>query len=340
MSILVDKLIKDGAIIQAPMAGITTPEFVSAVSNGGGLGSIGAGYLSANETRTFIQEVKEQTDEPYNVNFFVPEKSQMTEEDIQYAKETLVTEAPNYADVVPERIQVNEDFTAQIHVAIEESVPVVSFTFGLPSESIINRLKENDIYVIGTATTVDEAKAVETIGCHAVVVQGSEAGGHRGTFLEKENDPIGLMSLIPQVADEVQIPIIAAGGIMDNRGVQAAYCLGASSVQLGTAFLMTKESGANEIHKQAILEAKETGTCLTKSFSGKTARGLMNQFTNSMEDKQDKILAYPYQNSLTHPMRQAASRKNDPNFTSLWSGQSVRLSKLQSVKQLLKSLFV
>lgn len=333
----VAELIEQNTIFQAPMAGITTPKLVSEVSNQGGIGNIGAGYLDVSSLEKFIDDVKFLTDHIFGINLFVPEETSITKAQLEKAKQTLQENIPQYSHDLPEEMTVPVVFNQQIDLMIKKSVPIVSFTFGLPHKTIIERLKAADIYVIGTATTVQEAIEVEKSGCDAVVVQGSEAGGHRGTFIGRDQ-LIGLMSLIPQVADSVDMPVIAAGGIMDYRGVKAAQCLGASSVQLGTAFLMTTESNAPELHKAAVFQSTETDIVLTKAFSGKLARGIKNKFIHLYEDNSYDLLAYPYQNSLTKNLRKLAAQNNDSEFMSLWAGQSVRLSKKQTVKELLKEL--
>lgn len=333
----VAKLIESHAILQAPMAGITTPELVSEVSNHGGIGNIGAGYLSISDITRFIQQVKSKTNHIFGINLFVPEETTINQAELKQAKEKIKELVPVYSEDLPDEINITNIFNEQINLVIKEAVPIVSFTFGLPNSKVIDRLKKADIYVIGTATSVREALEVEKSGCDAVVVQGIEAGGHRGSFT-CEDALIGLMSLIPQVVDSVDIPVIAAGGIMDNRGVKAAKCLGASSVQLGSAFLMTEESSADDLHKAAILNSVETDTVLTKAFSGKSARGISNEFIQKYENHTDQILAYPYQNSLTKNIRKLAKENKDKEFMSLWAGQSVRLSKKQTVKELIKEL--
>ncbi len=333
----VAELIKCNTIFQAPMAGVTTPQLVSEVSNQGGIGNIGAGYLTAKQTQDFIDQVQMKTDYIFGINVFVPEVNELREIDFKHAKQKLKELAPAYAKEIPEEIETSHMFVEQINIIMEKSVPIVSFTFGLPDIEMIEQLKQAGSYVIGTATTVKEAIEVEKSGCDAVVVQGFEAGGHRGTFLD-DNSLIGLFSLLPQVADAVKIPIIAAGGIMDRRGVKAAYCLGASSVQLGTAFLMTHESSADNLHKTTLLSSNETDTVLTKAFSGKLARGINNEFIKKYKHETKNILPYPFQNSLTKNMRALAKQQNDKSFMSLWAGQSVRLSKKQSVKELMNEL--
>lgn len=330
-------------IIQAPMAGgITTPELVSAVSNAGGLGSIAAGYLSPDALRTTIQETKKLTNKPFSVNLFVPARDEIevTEEDLKRAHEWLV---PFYEelkmDVPPLPTNFHEPFDELIEVVIDEKIPIVSFTFGIPPKEVITKLKQNHVFLIGTATTVNEAIDIEKAGMDAVVAQGSEAGGHRGTFSTSfEQALVGLIALIPQIVDNVSIPVIAAGGIMDGRGMLAAEVLGASAVQLGTAFLTCEEAGTNPAYKEAILESFEDSTVITRVFSGKPARSIHNYFIETLNDHENEIPPFPYQNALTNPLRKEANKQQNIRFMSLWCGQGARLSRKTSAKSLVQSI--
>lgn len=340
------KLLKiDYPIIQAPMAGgITTSALVAAVSNNGALGMIGAGYLSPNQLREQISEVKERTVNNFGVNLFVPNEFEIIDEEIEKANNLLHTfrsqlKIENENSILPSMENGLHVYNEQIQVIIEEKVPICSFTFGVPSIEEISRLKQCGTVVIGTATTVEEAMAVEKLGMDAVVVQGSEAGGHRGNFISSHEDSlIGLMSLIPQVADHVSIPVIAAGGIMDGRGLMASLNLGAKAVQMGTAFLTCVESGAHPIHKEAILNAKDEDTMLTRAFSGKWARGIQNKFTMEMQAHETEILMFPIQNTLTQTIRKASSSQNNKDFMSLWSGQNPTLAKNETVEALIQRI--
>ncbi|NAP00079.1 nitronate monooxygenase, partial [Halomonas sp. MG34] len=180
---------------------------------------------------------------------------------------------------------------------------------------------------------------IEKAGMDIIVVQGSEAGGHRGNFLKSNNENMmGLMSLIPQVVDNVSIPVISAGGIMDSRGLMASLCLGAQGVQMGTAFLTCLESGANELHKAAILDAKEDQTVITRSFSGKLARGIQNKFISSMRANEHQLPAFPVQNNLTKDIRKASANQGKTDFMSLWAGQNATMAKRQTVRMLMESI--
>ena len=333
-------------IIQAPMAGgVTTSKLVAEVSNSGGLGMIGAGYMTPIQIREQIQEIKQLTSNPFGINLFVPNDFNVMENQIKLSNQILhpirqqlnlhqkdSLEIPNFSEVFA-------IFMEQIKVVMEENVPICSFTFGIPPKEVIAELKQANILLIGTATTVREAVENEIAGIDLVVVQGSEAGGHRGNFIDgKEESLVGLMSLIPQVVDNVNIPVISAGGIMDGRGLMASICLGAQGVQMGTAFLTCVESGAHQVYKEAILNANEDQTVLTRSFSGKWARGIKNKFILELQKNEEFLPDFPIQNALTQEIRKFSAAHNNHEFMSLWSGQSPRLAKSQTVESLIKSI--
>ncbi|KIL50891.1 NAD(P)H-dependent flavin oxidoreductase [Jeotgalibacillus campisalis] len=332
-------------IVQAPMAGgITTTELVAAVSNEGALGMIGAGYMTSSALSKQVKEVKEKTKNPFGVNLFVPVPYAASEDELEAAYQVLKpyrkklglsdeeVEIPDY----DRDVKTFQDF---IEVIVEEKVPICSFTFSLPDQKVIKRLKDAGVVLIGTATTVEEAMAVEKSGMDMVVVQGSEAGGHRGHFLKKnEESMIGLLSLIPQTVNHVDIPVIAAGGIADGRGAMAVHVLGGAAIQIGTAFLTCRESGANPAQKEAILRSSEEQIVMTRAFSGKWARGIQNQFIHEMSDFQFNVPSFPIQNALTKDIRSAASQQVNTEYMSLWSGQSPRMAKEQTVRELIHSI--
>ncbi|KXH82076.1 hypothetical protein AU377_05320 [Sporosarcina sp. HYO08] len=319
-------------IIQAPMAGVTTPEFVAASAEAGMLGSIGAGYLSKEETRTFIRDVQKRTKKPFAVNLFVPEQVEPSEEQLHQASQALQP-IRNELGISSELLTLSKhEFDGQVQAILEEGVTICSFTFGLPEEKIIRRLKEAGIFLIGTATTVEEAILAEDAGMDAVVAQGSEAGGHRGSFLG-DIKFISLVELLPAIVSAVDIPVIAAGGIATKELMNRMLDAGAGAVQIGTALLASDESGAHPLYKRAIVEAEEGCTALTTAFSGKFARGIRNRF---MEEMQEAVIApYPYQNDLTKEIRKVAASEGKPAFMSLWAGESVHLSREGSVRDLL-----
>ncbi|WP_363549427.1 nitronate monooxygenase [Caldifermentibacillus hisashii] len=329
-------------IIQAGMAGgITTSELVAAVSNAGGLGMIGAGYMTPEELESNIQKVRDLTSKSFGVNLFVPEKPDVLQEEIESAnqllepiRQMLGIEKKNDVPQIDTAV-----FEEQIQIVLKYEVPVCSFTFGIPQREIIDKLNNYGIITIGTATTVKEAIMNEAAGMNMIVVQGSEAGGHRGSFAESfDHSMIGTMALIPQVSDQVSIPIIAAGGITDGRGVLASLVLGAKAVQMGTAFVTCKESGANELHKKAILNATEEQAVITGAFSGKPARGLNNAFIKKMKEHETIFPAYPIQNMLTQDIRSEAAKQKNKEFMALWCGQNPRLSKNLHAAELIEMI--
>lgn len=319
-------------IIQAPMAGITTPSFVAACCEAGVLGSIGAGYLNGEQTRAQIQELKQLTNKPYQVNVFVQEEPKI---DITMLQEARMALQPIYEElgISDTRSVTSMDvFSGQLEAIIEEQVPIVSFTFGLPDQAILQRIREYGATVIGTATTLKEALAVEAHGFDAVVLQGSEAGGHRGHFMEPM-ELIPIRQLIQEVRSQVNIPIIAAGGIMNKEHMEEMLALGADYVQVGTALITAEECDANALHKNAILTSKEAETCITTAFTGKPARGLVNRFTEEL--KNAPVAPYPLQHHLTMPIRQASGRTNRPEYLSLWMGENSFMAQKASVEKII-----
>ncbi|GKV55019.1 nitronate monooxygenase [Sporosarcina sp. NCCP-2222] len=319
-------------IIQAPMAGVTTPEFVAASSNFGVLGSIGAGYLSADETREFIQAVKKRTERPIAVNLFVPEEMQMEQELYEEAYEALQPIGAKLGMPLWDVTLSVSQFEQQLDVIIQEKVEVCSFTFGLPKPGDIKILKEAGVQLIGTATSVEEALAVEKAGLDAVVVQGSEAGGHRGSFIGLPLIP--LQTLLQDVAKAVSIPVIAAGGIADAARMNQMLTYGAQAVQIGTALLAARESGAHPLYKQAVLRAQAGSTVLTDTFSGKMARGIHNEFIEMMQNA--RIAPYPVQNDLTKKIRSEAGKQGKPEFMSMWAGEQVHSTTEGTVEEILR----
>lgn len=329
------KLSIDKPIVQAPMAGITTPEFVAACCEAGVLGSIGAGYLSGAETKQFIQEVKALTAKPFSVNLFVPEQPKTDPQLLQVAREALQPICDELNIEIPESITTSDVFQDQVQAILEEGVSIVSFTFGLPDSETLSILKQKGVYLIGTATSVEEAMAVEQAGLDAVVIQGKEAGGHRGSFI----DPLALHStadLLKAAKEKVSFPVIAAGGIMTKLQVADMLASGATYVQIGTALLTATECAAPKIHKEAILTSGIHGTTLTKAFTGKYARGLRNGFTEQL--KEATTAPYPVQHYLTQPIRKESARQNNREYMSLWMGENSYLAKEASVQEIIENL--
>jgi len=337
----VTKLLKIALpIIQAPMAGATTPELIAAVSNSGGLGSLAAGYLTADEMRIAIRQIRKLSNKPFAINLFIPEKHYATNKQVDQARKAVQAscEELNYViDLIKQPYA--PPFEEQMAVILEEKIPIFSFTFGLPPDNWIEKFKKNHIKLIGTATTLQEAKMLEEHEIDLIVAQGSEAGGHRGTFIGKAEDGLtNISSLIPLLVDQINIPIIAAGGIMNAQNILSLLTLGASAIQMGTIFLTCTESGIHPLYKKALLTSIHDTTTLTRAFSGKLARGITNKFINRMQTHEATILDYPIQNALTTPMRKEARKQSCIDFMSMWAGQAAYLCKELSAAQLIDEL--
>jgi len=327
-------------IIQAPMAGgPSSPSLVSAVSNAGGLGSIGGGYLSPKSLKAQILEVKSKTDRPFGVNLFITDPGN----DEIHSSDRIDKIINNYAEELGVELTGEvvpfPNFDEQIEVILENNIKVFSFTFGVPEKKYIERLKLNNTLVIGTATSVSEAVLLNKAGCDAVVAQGFEAGGHRGSFEYKDNIPlVGGISLIPQIADAIDIPLIASGGIMDGRGIYASFALGASAVQMGTAFLTCDEAEVNKSWIDLLMNSTDTSSALTNAFTGKFARGLNNRFMKELKRYEDEIPEYPIQHQLTRELRAKAKEMDNTDFMSFWAGQGSPMNRSTTAEKLINLL--
>jgi nitronate monooxygenase len=328
-------------IIQGPMAGgATTAELVAAVSNAGGLGSLGASLLSPAQIRDEVAKIRTLTGQPFLVNLFVLETPAPSPQQVEEASGLLkpLWEGLGWSSL-PVPAKWCEDFGAQLDALISLRPAAASFTFGILDPSQVERLHDAGILVIGTVTTVDEALAWQTVGADAVVASGVEAGGHRGTFLgPQEEATLPARALWPKVAEAVDIPVIAAGGIMTGIDILEALKSGAKAVQMGSAFLVCDESGIHPTYRQALLEVGDKPTRLTRVFSGRYARGIENRFMREMESVAARIPAYPVQNALTGPIRAAAAAKGDPGLMSLWAGAEIRRARPMSVAKLMQTL--
>jgi nitronate monooxygenase len=316
-------------LIQAPMAGSTTPDLVAAVSRAGGLGSLGAGYLEPQAMLDQAAQVRRLTDCPYAIGLFVlPDEFAADMAAVSKARGQLDTlmerEGLAVRTRIPERWAPR--FSDQLAALCEARPAAAIFAFGLIDAEQIRQLKRRQIIIVGTATTVAEARAWAECGADAVSLQGAEAGGHRGTFLHNADDAmIGLFALLPLVARALDIPVIAAGGIMDGRGMLAAEILGASASQLGTAFLGCPESSAAEAWKHDLTRAEEHCVTTIRSFSGRAARGLRNRYVEAMEPDASDLPVYPVLNALTAPLRRAAAEAGRGDLLSEWCGQAAAL---------------
>lgn len=317
-------------VVQAPMAGgPTPPALVAAAANAGALGFLAAASFAPQRIRDEVAAIRALTDRPFGANLFVLDPANPDEAVVRRALDAIdplraqVGLAPGQplAHYAP-------DFREQLDTLVELKLPVVSFTFGLLPAADVARLKAAGSYVIGTATHVAEGLAWRDAGADAIAAQGAEAGGHRGTFIgAAEHALIGTMALVPQLVDATGLPVIAAGGIMDGRGIAAALALGAQAAQIGTAFLTCAESAIPQTWKSRVRESSDTATSVTRAISGRHARGLRNPLMEQLERRPDSIAPYPVQNALTQELRQTASRANDGDYLSLWSGQGGPLGR-------------
>lgn len=339
---LLDLLGIDLPIIQAPMAGANGSAMAAAVGEAGGLGSLPCAMLPMDKARAEIGVIRQQVSAPLNVNFFThtpapddPARAAAwrAEMDVFYAEFGLAadTQAP-----AVNRAPFDE---AACDMVEEQKPEVVSFHFGLPAEDLLARVKAAGCKVISSATTVAEARWLEDKGCDAIIAQGYEAGGHRGIFLGQDiSTQPGTFALVPQVVDVVSVPVIAAGGIADGRGIAAAFALGAAGVQVGTAYLFTPESLISNLHRVALKEARDDETALTNVFSGRPARGLMNRAMRELGPMSPTAPAFPTAGGALAPLKTAAEAKGSSDFGSLWSGQSAALGREMAAAELTRQL--
>jgi len=330
-------------IVQAPMAGgPTTPELVAAVSAAGGLGSIGAGYLTHAQIAASAAAIRARSDCPFALNLFVGGFGTATEQEVLAAQRMLapIRRELGLAEYGEPPSRLAEDLEAQIEAVLAAAPAVFSFTFGVPDAAVLERCRALGILTVGTATTVEEALELERAGVDAVCAQGGEAGGHRGTFLGAMDDAlIGTMALVPQIVDRVRVPVIASGGIMDGRGIAAALALGAQAAQLGTAFLLCPEAGTSAPYRAALKDAALTSTTrVTRAFSGRHARGIVNRFMREIDAHGAELPPYPVQNALTREIRQAAAKAGRTEFLSLWAGQAAPMARELPAGELVRAL--
>ena len=347
MSIVHDRRITDLfgielPIVQAPMAGATTPEMVIAVCEAGGLGSLPGAMLSLDGMRAALTRIRAATRRPLNLNFFVHAPPQLDDMAQAAWKRHL---SGYYAELgldaaAAAPAAVRAPFDAAYCEVVEAFRPeVVSFHFGLPDPGLMRSVLATGAKIIASATTVAEARWLEQRGVHAVIAMGFEAGGHRGNFLTRDmSAQVGTFALVPQVVDAVRVPVIAAGGIADPRGVRAAFALGASAVQVGTAYLRTPEASITPMHRRALELACDDGTAPTNLFTGRPARGLYNRLMRECGPLSDHAPAFPTAGGALAPLRAAAEALGRDDFTPLWAGQAAALAQDRSAAELTRYL--
>jgi nitronate monooxygenase len=341
---LTEKLGIEYPIIQGPYGGFASQKLTAAVSNFGGLGSLGSSSSAPEAIRDAIAEVRSLTSKPFAVNLWVStEDAAARTSDEKAFKRSVAAIAPMldelgaarpvYKPYAPNR------FEDQVCVLLDARVPIFSFIFGIPAREILDECRAKGIVTIGAATTPDEAALLQDAGVDAIAASGFEAGGHRGSFLRAAEDSLtGTMSLVPQVVDAVDVPVIAAGGIADARGIIAAMALGAEAVQMGTAFLACEGSGASKLHQETLIEKRAGHTALTRGFTGRLARGVRNRLMEELERAPAEILPYPLQRGLVRNISVAAEAAGRADLAPMWAGQSANLSGETDLQEILKRL--
>jgi nitronate monooxygenase len=315
-------------IIQAPMLGASSPAMSLAVSQAGGLGSLAAAGWSPDEIESQIASAK-AAGAPFAANFFILETARPAPGEVDAALARLAPWYEALGAPVPEAPNsFAPDFEAQFGALLKAAPPAASFTFSILTADQVEAMHLRGVLVIGTATTVGEARAWADVGADAICAQGAEAGGHRGSFLKPvEESLIGTMALVPIIRQAVELPVIAAGGIMDGAGIAAALALGAEAVQMGTAFLLANDSVISAPWREAVERVGDDTTRLTRAFSGRYARGIENDFMRKMRPVEADVPDYPVQNRLTQPLRAAAAKAGDAQAINLWAGQAVKLAR-------------
>src|SRR2546430_11825331 len=331
-------------VIQGPLGGLSSQRLTAAVSNFGGLGSFGAHGLTPEAIKDVIAQIRSLTAKPFAMNLWVSmeDEGARTSDENAFNRSlaplavhiaALGAPRPTYTPYSPIR------FEDQARVLLDANVPVFSFIYGIPPQEVLEECRAKHIVTIGTATTPDEAAALQEAGVDAIVASGFEAGGHRGSFLRSAEDSLtGTLSLVPQIVDIVDVPVIAAGGIADARGVIAALALGAEAVQMGTAFLACEESGASRLHRETLRRRNAGHTALTKGFTGRLARAIHNRVMEDLNRNGTEILPYPLQRILVRNLAIAAEAAGRSDLLPLWAGQSANLSICTDVLAFLTSL--
>ena len=330
-------------IVQGPFGGgASSVTLAATVSNAGGLGSFGVHTFTAKQITDIANEIRGRTTKPFALNLWIPRGSapDLGDEALERNFAILDGYYRELGMARPTRPQgFGQDFEAQMRALLEARPPVFSFVFGVPDQSILQECRQRGIATIGTATTPDEGAALDDAGVDCIVASGFEAGGHRGAFLRPAEDSlIGTFALVPQVADRVKAPVIAAGGIADARGIRAAIALGAKGVQIGTAFLACEESAATAQHRELLFDERAKDTALTKAFTGRLARSIRNRFSDDMRSHEAGLPPFPIQSWFAGTLREASAAQGRTDFVSLSAGQSAALLRFRKAKELFDEL--
>jgi nitronate monooxygenase len=330
-------------IVQGPFGGgLSTTKLVATISNAGGMGSYGAESLSPDGIRDVVAELKSLTSNAFAINLWVPKGSVAAPTVSEYHL-NMQRFDEYYRELGLARPQrpehYGQDYSQQVEALLEARPPVFSFVYGVPEEDVLEKCRAYGIRTVGTATTPDEAAALDAAGVDCVIASSFEAGGHKGAFLKPvDRSLVGMFSLLPQIVDRVSIPVIAAGGIADARGLKAAFALGAQGAQIGTAFLACDESGASPAHRRLLFEGARDDTVLTRSFTGRLARSLRNRFSEDMEPLQQLFPDYPVQSWFAGSLKSAAIAQGRSDLISLWAGQSTPLVRHRKALDLFEEL--
>ena len=331
-------------IIQGPFgSGISSVDLVASTSNGGALGSFGVHHLDAQGIRNVARDIRARTDRPFALNLWIPmedEAAVVSEDAFQAALaplQPIFRELDHPLPRRPERLLPR--FDEQIEAVLEARPAAFSFVYGVPAPEVLRACHERNIVTLGTATTPEEAMLLADTGVDIIVATGFEAGGHRVSFLRPPEECLtGTLALIPQVVDAVKVPVIAAGGIADGRGIAAALMLGAQGVQIGTAFLACEESAASELHRALLNTVRPTQTALTRGFTGRLARGIRNGLIDEIASSDEAIAPYPLRAWLFGQLKEAALKSKNTDRMALWCGQSAPLLKHRRASALIAAL--
>jgi nitronate monooxygenase len=338
------RLAIDYPIIQGPLGGLSSQRLTATVSNFGGLGSFGAHGRIPSAIRDVIAEIRSLTPKPFAVNLWVSmeDDGASNSDAVAFARSLshLSGHIQDLGGTLPAyKPRVSIRFEDQARILIDAKVPVFSFIYGVPPREILDECRAQGIITVGGATTADEAIVLEQAGVDLIAASGFEAGGHRGSFLlPAEESLTGTLSLVPQIADAVSVPVLAAGGIADARGIVAAFALGAEGVQIGTAFLPSQESGASNLHRNLLLSSRAQRTGLSRGFTGRLARGIHNQLLEELNRPGVEILPYPLQRGLVNNLSVLAEEAGAAELLPLWAGQSASLSRESDAQTLLQNL--